>query len=239
MARNGKDLAKRLRFDRFPPPDFFRRWYCLVGVVAVVGGGVAWWALHAGTQQRQYLPGPVSQGHASFGDRCETCHAPYAGVPTDACLGCHTDRTHSKFEVTTPDCASCHVEHRATGVFLAVSNASCVDCHGELRTTRDRPEIQRSVRTFADHPELGPLRAGHRDEAAIRFDHALHLSTTKIDAADALACAQCHVPAKDGARMLPITFEQHCKRCHAQSGLGPDASVEVVHAALAGDRQGD
>ena len=231
MARNSKDLAKRLRFDRFPRPDFFRRWYWLVGVVFVLVGGAAWYGLHTGTKQRQYLPGPVSQGHASFGDRCETCHAAYAGVPTDACLGCHTDRTHSKFEAKTPDCASCHVEHRATGVFLAVSNASCVDCHGDLKTTRERPEIERAVRTFADHPELGPLRAGRRDEAAIRFDHKIHLSSTKINPDDTLSCVRCHVPAKDGALMLPITFEQHCKKCHAQSGLGPDSSVEVVHDA--------
>ncbi len=128
----------------------------------------------------------------------------------------------------TPDCASCHVEHRANGVFLAVANASCVECHGALESTRE-PEIQRAIRTFADHPELGPLRAGRKDEAAIRFDHKLHLATTKIAAEDKLGCTSCHVPAKDGLLMLPINFEQHCKKCHAQSGLGPDSSVEAVH----------
>src|SRR5690349_14659512 len=142
MARASKDLAKRLRFDRFPKPDFFRRWYWLVGVVFVIVGGVSWYGLHTGTKQRQYLPGPVSQGHASFGDRGETCHDSYAGVPTKNCLGCHADRVHSKFEVKTPDCASCHVEHRATGVFLAVANASCVDCHGDLQSSRPDPTIQ-------------------------------------------------------------------------------------------------
>jgi hypothetical protein len=91
--------------------------------------------------------------------------------------------------------------------------------------------VQHSIRTFADHPELGPLRPGRRDEAAIRFDHKLHLATTKIAAADKLGCTSCHVPAKDGGLMQPIVFEQHCKKCHAQSGLGPDSSVEVVHEA--------
>src|SRR6185436_11830236 len=114
MARASKDLAKRLRFDRFPKPDFFRRWYWLVGVIFVIVGGVSWYGLHAGTKQRQYLPGPISQVHASFGDR-----------------------VHSTIEVTTPDCASCHVEHRATGVFLAVANASCVDCHGDLKAKQE------------------------------------------------------------------------------------------------------
>lgn len=229
MARASKDLAKRLRFDLFPRPDFFRRWYWLVGVVFVVVGAAAWYALHTGTKQRQYLPGPVSQGHASFGDRCETCHEPYGGVPTKNCLGCHADRTHSKFEVTTPDCESCHVEHRATGVFLSVANASCVDCHGELASTRPEPMVQRKIHTFADHPELGPLRPGRRDEAAIRFNHKLHLSSTKIVPEDKLTCDKCHLPQKDGGLMQPIVFEEHCKKCHAQSGLGPDSSVEVVH----------
>jgi len=146
MARASKDPAKRLRFDLWPKPDFFRRWYWLVGVIFVAAGVAAWYGLHMGSQQRQYLPGPVSQGHASFGDRCETCHEAYGGVPTKNCLGCHADRAHSKFEVKTPECASCHVEHRASGVFLAVSNASCVDCHGDLRTTRTEPVIAHTMR---------------------------------------------------------------------------------------------
>ena len=233
MARASKDLAKRLRFDRFPRPDTFRRWYWLVGVLCIAAGAGAWYGLHTTTKQRQYLPGPVSQGHASFGDRCESCHQPYGGVPTKACLGCHADRTHSKSEVTTPDCASCHVEHRATGVFLAVANASCVDCHGALATTKAKPEVQRSIRGFADHPELGPRRPGRRDEAAIRFNHKIHLASTKIAAADKLACAGCHVVAANGGLMQPIVFEQHCKKCHVQGGLGPDSSVEVVHETAA------
>jgi hypothetical protein len=229
MARASKDLAKRLRFDRFPRPDTFRRWYWLAGLVFVAGGAAAWYGFHATGKQRQYLPGPMSQVHASFGDRCETCHRPYGGVPTEACLGCHADRTHSELEVTTPTCASCHVEHRASGVFLAVANASCVECHGALQTTKTTPDIQAAIRSFADHPELGPRRPGRRDEAAVRFNHHLHLSTTKIASEDRLACASCHVPAGDGGLMRPIVFEQHCQRCHAQGGLGPDSSIEVVH----------
>jgi hypothetical protein len=90
-------------------------------------------------------------------------------------------------------------------------------------------EVQAAIHTFADHPELGPLRPGRRDEAAIRFNHKLHLSTTKIASGDALHCASCHVPVADGERMQPIVFERHCQKCHAQAGLGPDSSVEVVH----------
>jgi hypothetical protein len=226
MPRASKDLAKRLRFDLFPRPDTFRRWYWLVGLVSVAGGAALWWVLHTTGAQQQYLPGPVSQGHASFGTRCETCHEPYGGVPVANCLGCHADRVHSKFEVSTPACGSCHVEHRATGVFLAVSNASCVDCHGDLQSTRE-PAIQHAIRGFADHPELTPLRT--RDEAAIRFNHKLHLATNRIGEDDKLSCATCHVVAPNGGLMQPIVFEKHCEKCHAQGGLGPDSSVTTVH----------
>lgn len=228
MARPSKDLAKRLRFDLFPRPDTFRRWYWLVGLVCTIAGGALWWVMQAGGGQQQYLPGPVSQGHASFGTRCESCHEAYGGVPSANCLGCHADRVHSTFEVSTPDCGSCHVEHRATGVFLAVSNQSCVDCHGDLQSTRE-PEIQRAIRGFADHPELTPLRTGKKDEAAIRFNHKLHFTTTKIGEDDKLACASCHVVAPNGGLMQPIRFVKHCQKCHAPGGLGPDSSVTTVH----------
>ena len=87
MARASKDLAKRLRFDRFPRPDTFRRWYWLVGLLCIAAGAGAWYGLHTTTKQRQYLPGPVSQGHASFGDRCETCHE----QPAQTASGCLSD----------------------------------------------------------------------------------------------------------------------------------------------------
>ncbi len=145
MARASKDLAKRLRFDRFPQSGLLPALVLAGRAVFFVIGGVAWYGLHAGTKQRQYLPGPVSQGTRASATAARRCHESYAGVPTKACLGCHADRVHSKFEVKTPDCASCHVEHRATGVFLAVANASCVDCHGEL--ARPSPSPRSSARS--------------------------------------------------------------------------------------------
>ena len=59
-------------------------------------------------------------------------------------------------------------------------------------------EIPDTMRGFSDHPELGPLRPGRKDEAAIRFNHKLHLSTTKIGESDKLGCVSCHMIGKDG-----------------------------------------
>src|SRR5262245_11416821 len=43
---SSKDLAKRLRFDRFPGRDFFRRHYMIAGSAAILLGLGAWAALY-------------------------------------------------------------------------------------------------------------------------------------------------------------------------------------------------
>ena len=112
MARSSKELAKRLRFLRIPQPDFFRSRYWLVGLAATAAGFGLWLLLSLVVRERQFLPGPVSQNHATFGDRCEACHSSFASVRDEACLVCHTGRIHSDLEVGTPKCRDCHVEHR-------------------------------------------------------------------------------------------------------------------------------
>ncbi len=226
--RSSKDLAKRLRFDRFPRPNFFRRWYLAAGAVAAIVGLVAWLAFSGTFGRRQYLPGPVSQNHATFGDRCEKCHtASFASVPNDACLACHPARVHSEFERDTPRCGTCHVEHRHADVFLAVSNRSCVACHADLVSTRPQPILETKVPTFAAHPPFTPLREGRVDTAAIRFNHKIHLTSDKVN--EKLRCRSCHRPDRDGALMRPIVFERHCRRCHEQKPEGPLGAVEALH----------
>jgi hypothetical protein len=227
--RSSKDLAKRLRFDRFPRPDRFRRSYAVLSAAAVLAAVGVWVVFGRAIRDRQYLPGPMSPAHATFGDRCAVCHEPFASVRDDACLKCHETRVHSAFEVHTPRCASCHPEHRHTARLLAVDNASCVDCHGRLETKRSTPVIEPAVAAFAAHPPFTPLRAGRIDRAAVRFNHRIHLTSDKIAKADTLSCASCHQVNGAGARMRPIRFEPHCQRCHKQEVQGPTGSLEAVH----------
>ena len=227
--RSSKDLAKRLRFDPFPRGDRFRRSYALLGIVATLAGIGGWLLLNRTMRDRQYLPGPVSQVHATFGDRCDNCHDQFHSVRNQACLRCHEVRVHSEFEVHTPRCAQCHVEHRFSETLLAVRNANCVDCHRQLVTKRSAPVIQAEIPTFAAHPPFGPLRKGQTDRAALRFNHRIHLTSDKIAKTDKLTCASCHQPNKTGTLMLPIRFEPHCKRCHKQEVQGPTGSIEAVH----------
>lgn len=227
--RSSKDLAKRLRFDLFPRRDRFRRYYGLLGIAAVLAALAVWMLFNGTIRARQYLPGPVSQAHATFGDRCAQCHDPFKNVQNEACLKCHETRVHSEFEMRSPRCAECHLEHRGVQAFLATSNASCVNCHQQLVSKRSPPAIQLDIPTFAAHPPFGPLREGQTDRAAVRFNHRIHLTSDKIAKADRLTCVSCHQPNSAGTFMRPIRFEPHCKRCHRQEVQGPTGSIEALH----------
>lgn len=227
--RASKDIAKRLRFDLFPKRDRFRRYYAPLSIAAALGALGAWMLFSRTIRDRQYLPGPVAQAHATFGDRCEKCHDQFKSVRNDACLKCHETRMHSEFEMRTPRCAECHVEHRGVHAFLTMSNTSCVDCHQHLLTKRSPPTIQPEIPTFAAHPPFVALREGQTDRAAVRFNHHIHLTSDKIAKADTLHCASCHKPNGAGTLMRPIRFEPHCKRCHKQEVQGPTGSIEALH----------
>ena len=227
--RLSKDLAKRLRFDRFPKRDRFRRSYGLLSLAAVLAAVGVWMLFTRTVHERQYLPGPVSQAHAIFGARCEKCHDQFKSVQNEACLKCHATRAHSEFETRTPRCAECHVEHRTAHALLAVSNASCVACHKQLLTKRSPSVIQPEIASFAAHPSFGPLREGQTDRAAVRFNHRMHLTSDKIAKADQLTCASCHQVDSAGNLMRPIRFERHCQRCHKQEVQGPVGSIEALH----------
>jgi hypothetical protein len=253
-VRSSKDLAKRLRFDFFPRGDVFRRRYAVVGIVVTLLGVVLWAVLTMTLRQRQYVPGPVSLNHATFGDRCEVCHAtPFVAVKNASCEECHGRRVHSTFEQRTPECSECHAEHRDVGTLLAVANGRCIACHGDLHTSNPAPMLQKAVASFAAHPELVPMREPAGDRAAIRFNHKLHL--TSPDAVDRsadnrkskkLTCASCHVPDTRGRLMRPIAFVRDCQRCHKQEVTGARAAdsgssaddgkalpvaIEALHAA--------
>jgi len=240
-VRSSKDLAARLRFDRFPRPDFFRRRYFLVGAIVAAAGFGLWLFLGSTGGDLQYMPGPVTQNHATFGERCESCHDPFENIRNDACLACHPSRAHSAFVLEDADCRACHVEHLGDTGMLDVSNQACVVCHGELETKRDAPAIARDVASFAAHPQFAPLREAGSDRAAVRFNHNLHLTSDKVRQAapeseqcapyKVLECQSCHQVDGTGMLMRPVTFDKDCRCCHAQEVQGPLGSLEAPHKA--------
>jgi hypothetical protein len=241
-VKSSKDLAVRLRFDRFPPLDPFRRRFALVGIAAVILGVAIWAATQLGIGSRQYLPGPVTPNHATFGDRCETCHDSFANAPDSRCLACHPSEVrvaelpdvgrvafaHSQFATTEDACATCHLEHLGDSGLRDVPDVACVRCHGDLEARPGAPEIAKRLTSFASHPEFGALRPGQADPAKLRFNHHVHLTTDRITN-EKLECASCHRLDARGHLMQPIEFERDCRRCHAQEVTGPIAAIEVPH----------
>ena len=243
-VRSSKELASRLRFDRFPRPDFFRRRFALVGMVAVAAGLGLWLFMRTTGGHMQYNPGPVTQNHASFGARCESCHDPFQNVQNEACLSCHPSRDHSQFVVRDADCRECHVEHLGDQGLLDVDNRTCVACHGDLQTKNAAPKIARDVESFAAHPQFAVLRDGASDTAAIRFNHEIHLTSDKVrqalpaDSASEqcapyakLECKSCHQVDDTGMLMRKVTFDRDCVCCHQQDVQGPLGSITAPHRA--------
>lgn len=237
--RSSKELAARLRFDRFPRLDFFRRRYFLAGTVVTLAGLGLWYFMTSTGGHLQYMPGPVTQNHATFGERCESCHDPFENIRNDACLACHPSREHSPFVVQDADCRDCHVEHLGDEGLLDVGNQACVTCHGDLETKRDAPLLKGDVASFATHPEFAVLRAPGADPGRIRFNHNIHLTSDKVRQAapeseqcapyKVLECASCHQLQADGMLMRKVTFDQDCRCCHAQEVQGPLGSLEAPH----------
>ena len=181
--RSSKDLAVRLRFDKFPPLDPFRRRFAIVGLALALLGVLAWIAMEWTIGSRQYLPGPLTTNHATFGDRCESCHEAFANAPDTRCLACHPGEVrstelegvgtvrfaHSPFALAEDTCATCHLEHLGEPGLRAVPDVACTTCHAALEARAGGPEIARDIASFATHPEFTPLRPGATDPAKLRF----------------------------------------------------------------------
>lgn len=240
--RSSKDLAVRLRFDRFPPLDPFRKRFALVGLVALLVGVGIWLFTEWGIGSRQYLPGPVTQNHATFGDRCETCHVSFANAPDPQCLACHPGEVrtaelegvgrvqfaHAEFALAEDSCATCHLEHLGDTGLRAVPDVACTKCHADLQTRPGAPELAKDIASFPGHPEFAVLRPGAQDPGKLRFNHNIHLTTDRITQ-EKLECGSCHRLDSRGLLMKPIEFERDCRRCHAQEVNGPVAAIEVPH----------
>ena len=235
--RTAKTLAQRIDLSYFTRPHPLRHWLLVVSA-AVPAAALLWIAGTAAAGSRApFSSGPLAAAHHVFADRCERCHVPETGrfaarVTDQACATCHAAPGHKTNQAFTPACASCHVDHRGPVRLAATSDASCTQCHGDLKTTDGAVTVATAVGAFAeDHPEFRARRTGADgggDPAALRFNHAVHM-TPDLRGPDGanvtLACATCHTPAEPAARagrgdrrgglMRPITYAQDCASCHA------------------------
>jgi hypothetical protein len=245
--RTAKQRAERIDLYYFKRSQGLRRWRILLSIALPVVA-LAWIAgVAAAGSRTPYSAGPLSRSHAFVETRCQVCHstATRAGSAaahgeyaepffrrhtTDgACLTCHDAPAHATNQTATPGCSTCHLDHRGRVDLARVDSRFCIDCHGDLKTTRAAAAIVTEVRGFpSGHPEFAAVRDGaHADPARVKFNHALHMKDTLTgpNGPERLECATCHRP--EGVRasasvkkpgvgglMVPITYRQQCARCH-------------------------
>ena len=261
--RTSKSLAERIDLSYWRHRHPLRRWKWLLSLIAA--GLAALWLLWAAVRgdQRIYEARPVSPAHAMFANDCKVCHTeswqPAArlvsfdskrrSVPDSACLHCHDGPVHHEQQLAAdvPNCAGCHREHRGKSELARVSDAECVACHADLKTTSRSPEFDAHVTSFlSGHPEFGVLRRREADAAAIKLNHAVHLKPEGVPgpngAAEQLTCATCHQLDSERRYMQPINHVQHCSRCHSNSLTfdterfadqpAPHGEPEIVRAVM-------
>ena len=100
---------------------------------------------------KSYEPGPLMQAHAPLDNRCTTCHTPWRGVTSQACISCHGDfdktNAHAKVKVAgtggdliagkrltsfsnSLKCLTCHSEHMGRRAEVqTTATFACAWCH--------------------------------------------------------------------------------------------------------------
>lgn len=184
------------------------------------------------------MPGSVSMKHAMFGKDCLRCHLPWKpvwlSVPDKTCKVCHDGPAHfgDRAVAAAPQCSSCHVEHQGRPALASMPDSACIQCHGALQSKNPKVQVAAGIHRFSsDHPEFavsvpepeGTLKRVRLDDAAnladratLKLNHKVHLDPSLMgpNGPEPLTCAGCHQPDARGAYMLPVTYEQNCKRCH-------------------------
>lgn len=194
-------------------------------------------------------PGPVSTAHAAvdLGITCASCHAPFRGAASARCESCHQGPEHQARQASAPACGSCHFEHRRLSRLAEVPDGRCAECHRELEVKGGgEPRVARSLLSFDDHPEFQPKA----DATPLFFNHAVHLKPgLPVEGGNrvTLTCDSCHAFNAERGEILPVSFDQHCQKCHAllfddrfppaRHGE-PQRVVKEVLGAFAGDPAG-
>lgn len=207
-VRTTKNLAQRMDLQYFKQPHPFRSWRLWLSVLVPVAA-VLWFAAQRASSAKVYSSGPLSASHAVLGKQCNVCHVTTLGifrakVKDDACLKCHDAPPHHPDNVTfTAPCSSCHVEHRGSLRLANTDNASCTQCHSDLRTRSGSPHYVRNIKDFdRSHPEFAALRPGGSDTGQIKLNHSAHLRPNLDSPAGPVQmdCQDCHrVRAAEGS----------------------------------------
>ncbi|MGD0403205.1 MAG: hypothetical protein ABSB66_08410 [Candidatus Acidiferrales bacterium] len=198
-----KKLAQRIDLNYFKRPHPFRRLRFILSV-CVPALAIIWLAWYGLTRNNHvYSSGKMSVSHAVLTEQCDSCHLKEAGVfsakaSDQACETCHDGPIHHTNQLFTPNCATCHREHRGSLRLAATSDASCTQCHANLRANGSAVRYARNIDAFdSSHPEFAAVRAGNVDPGTIKLNHQVHLKKNLMGpngVAVQLDCGDCHRP---------------------------------------------
>jgi hypothetical protein len=178
-------------------------------------------------------------------------------VSDKACLACHDAPLHHANQTFTPECATCHVEHKGAVLLQATADAACTECHAQLRTRDGQPHYVASITGFdKKHPEFAALRSGTSDPSGVKLNHYVHLQPNLIGPKNTrvqMTCDDCHRATGGGAwpygaevhpvavnddnpgrlrgkgRMQVPKFAKHCAACHTLQFDTRFGNDEVPH----------
>ncbi|MGA3194187.1 MAG: cytochrome c3 family protein [Terriglobales bacterium] len=230
-VRTTKNLAKRMDLQYFKQPHPFRTWRLWLSILVPVMA-IGWFAAERAASQKILSSGPLSAAHAVLGKKCDVCHVTTLGifrakVSDDACSTCHDAPAHHADKVAfTASCGSCHVEHKGSFRLASTLDASCTQCHADLRARSGSPQYVRAVKDFdKEHPEFAALRAGARDPGQVKLNHYAHLrpGLAGPHGPVQMDCQDCHrLSATDGDWPYagPVT----------RSGLTPQTTGQAMSA---------
>src|SRR5215472_4064693 len=202
-ARTTKKLAQRIDLNYFKRPTPLKRakFWLSVSLPLLAFFWIAWRGFSG--DHRVYSSGRLSRAHAVLEKECSACHVQQAGAfsakaADSACLDCHDGPVHHTWlNLSPPNCAFCHAEHRSRANLSAVRDENCEVCHQRLQPL---PGVQ--ITDFEDgHPEFAALRpvAGTppSDPARVKLNHAIHMKAIRRGPNGALVnleCGNCHRP---------------------------------------------
>jgi hypothetical protein len=232
--RTTKRLAQRIDLNYFKHPHRFREIRFLLS--ALLPAAALLWLVGYGVahNNKLYSAGPMSPAHAVLTESCGSCHvmrAAFFGAKANdrACLACHDGPIHHADQVFTPACSSCHVEHRGRILLAATPDASCTQCHANLRTNHATPNFAANITSFeTGHPEFAALRAGFADPGTIKLDHAVHMKANLAGPHGLvqLDCGDCHRPgtSTQASRFSSATTESSV----AQTTPAPPVAMVAI-----------
>jgi hypothetical protein len=167
-------------------------------------------------------------------------------VHAAACTTCHREHVgHERMKLpTSQTCGGCHnnpQEYQRTKESLALAQpAQSLGVTGENRNLGDglirflvAPDPKRStaIESYANgHPPFHYERAGARDPARLKYNHARHeLADIPEVNGHKLNCADCHQPGDGGAHTQKVSYEKHCQKCHSLH-ITPDMpDIRIPH----------